>query len=274
MSASSSSPVSVGKNPEGVAAGDFNGDGFIDFAVVNSNDNSISILLADGSGGFTAAGTTYATGDQPVAIVAGDFNGDGKLDLAVLNNNDGNIGILLGKGDGTFNTQLAYNLSPSDDPVALTTGDFNGDGILDLAVAGSHHNSVYIMLGNGAGAFPVANVSQINVGNSPASVVAGDFNGDGNLDFAVANQSANSISVMLGGGDGSTFTNASGSPISTGGGTTPTALVTTDFNADGKLDLAVTESGAKSVGIFKGNGDGTFTAQAISPASRRLQCGR
>jgi hypothetical protein len=267
MSAGSTSPVAVGKNPEALAAGDFNSDGFIDFAVVNSNDNTISVLLANGSGGFTATGTTYATGNQPVAIVAGDFNGDGKLDLAVLNSNDRRIGILLGNGDGTFNTQSTYALSPSDTPVAIAIGDFNGDGILDLAVAGNNHNSVYIMLGDGTGAFPVANVSQINVGNSPASVVAGDFNGDGNLDFAVANQSADSISVMLGGGDGSTFTNAFRSPISTGGGTTPTALVTTDFNADGKLDLAVTDSGAKSVGIFKGNGDGTFTAEPIPPAT-------
>ena len=79
------SPIAVGNKPQSVVAGDFNGDGFIDLAVLNSSDKNISILTGDGTGKFTATSATYATGYGPVALVTADFNGDGKLDLAVAN---------------------------------------------------------------------------------------------------------------------------------------------------------------------------------------------
>ena len=169
----------------------------------------------------------------------------------------------MGRSNGRFKSQVTYSLGSS--PTAIATGDFNGDGIQDLAVAAG--NNVYVMLGDGSGAFPSAKVSQITVGSGPTSVVAGDFNRDGNLDFAVTNKTDNTVSVMLGAGNGSTFNQASGSPISTGTSTSPAALVTADFNGDGKLDLAVAESGLNRVDIFKGNGDGTFSLQPSSIAT-------
>src|SRR5882757_7091057 len=245
--AGSNSPVTVGNNPQDVAAGDFDGDGFIDLAVLNANDKNISILKGDGSGGFAALTTNPAVGNGAVAIVTGDFNGDGKLDLAVANGSDGTVSILLGKGDGTFNAQVPYSLLilfliPTA-PTALAINDFNGDGIPDIAVSGTSlvGNLVAILQGNDTGAFTDVTPLGISVDTGPSSIVVGDFNGDDNLDFAVTNKSANSISVMLGGGNGTTFNQASGSPISTGSGT-PIALVAADLNADGKLDLAVAES--------------------------------
>ncbi|HEU5340294.1 beta strand repeat-containing protein [Edaphobacter sp.] len=270
--AGSTSPVTVGNGPDGVAAGDFNGDGLIDLAVLNGNKKTISILIGDGAGGFTASGTTYATGNSPVAIVATDFNGDGKLDLAVANSADGTISILLGNGDGTFKNQAVYTLPNlllvGTTPTALAVGDFNGDGIPDIAVAGSILvGTVDIMQGDGTGAFSAPFLLSAAVGNGPSSIVVGDFNGDGKLDFAVTNKSSNSISVMLGGGNGTTFNQATGSPISTGSSTSPAALVAADLNGDGKRDLAVVESGKNRIDIFKGKGDGTFTLQPSSLAT-------
>ena len=97
--------------------------------------------------------------------------------------------------------------------------------------------------------------------------MTGDFNGDGNLDFAVANETDNTINVWLGNGSGTTFTAAPGSPFTTGTGTAPAAIAAADFNGDGHLDLAVAESNKKRVDIFKGNGDGSFTLQAGSLAT-------
>ena len=265
--AGSTSPVGVGNSPQGVAAGDFDGDGFIDLAVVNSGDDNISILIGDGAGGFTASATKYATGDKPIAIVAGDFNGDGNLDLATANANDGTISILLGNGDGTFKPRSTYSLPNiasviNTTPTDIAIGDFNGDGIPDLIVSGTYLNGVVdVMLGDGTGAFPSANLTQVTVGNGPSSVAVGDFNGDGKLDFAVTNQSDRTISVMKGSGNGTTFTQFAAA-FSTGAGSSPSSIVAADFNGDGKLDLAVAESGLSRIGVFTGVGNGTFGVQA------------
>jgi len=99
------SPITVGRNPQDIAAGDFNGDGNIDLAVLNSTDDTISILLGNGDGTFTVSRTTRSTGNGPVALVVGDFDGDGNLDLAVANSSDQTVWIRLGNGDGTFGGQ-------------------------------------------------------------------------------------------------------------------------------------------------------------------------
>src|SRR2546427_5557743 len=93
--------------------------------------------------------------------------------------------------------------------------------------------------------------SYVRAGSSPASVVAGNFNGDGKLDLAVANAGSNNVSMLLGNGDG-TF-----KPALNSGVLGPGSLAVGDFNGDGKLDLAVTNAG---VSILLGNGDGAFRA--------------
>jgi hypothetical protein len=100
------SPIAVGNKPQSVVAGDFNGDGFIDLAVLNATDKNISILTSNGAGKFTASSTKYATGNGPVALAVADFDGDGNLDLAVANSTDSTVSILLGNGNGTFNTRV------------------------------------------------------------------------------------------------------------------------------------------------------------------------
>jgi Flp pilus assembly secretin CpaC len=105
--------------------------------------------------------------------------------------------------------------------------------------------------GNSSATFPR---TDFNVGHSPSAVVVGDFNGDGKLDLAVANQGDNTVSILLGNGDG-TF--QAQSTFATGLG--PDAIVAADFNGDGKLDLAVANLTDNGISILSGNGDGTFT---------------
>ena len=100
LTAAASSPFTVGSGPFSVAAGDFNGDGKPDMAVANINANTLTIMLNNGSGGFTTS--TVSVGTSPYAVVVGDFNNDGKQDLAVSNAGDGTVSVLLGNGSGGF----------------------------------------------------------------------------------------------------------------------------------------------------------------------------
>lgn len=103
----------TGRGPSAVVVADFNGDGVLDLAVANEQDNTVSILLGVPGGTFEPE-KSYASGSSPLGLVAADFNGDGKLDLAVMNScgdctvSPNTITILLGNGDGTFQTSGDY----------------------------------------------------------------------------------------------------------------------------------------------------------------------
>jgi hypothetical protein len=243
--------VPVGNDPDAVVAGDFTGNGTLDVAVANANDNTVSILLGNGDGTFQSA-VNYPAGNDPVAMVAGDFNGDGKLDLAVVNGGAyGTVSILLGNGDGTFQSPASYTVG--DSPAAIAVGDFRGDGHLDLAVANSASDNVSVLIGNGDGTFQPA--VYYPVGYDPTEIVAGDFTGDGRLDLAVTVKVGlftGDLSVLLNNGGG-TFRPAGEYPI--GGDTL--AIVAGDFSANGRLDVALADQSG-FLYVLLGNGDGTF----------------
>ena len=243
-------------SPTSLAVGDFNGDGIPDLAV---SEFGVNILLGNGDGTFRAG--VLAPGFLPYIefFAVGDFNGDGKLDLAVAYCNDtfptsqpGAVEILLGNGDGTFNL-AAGSPATGNTPTAIATGDFNGDGNLDLTIANGSSNTVTILLGNGNGTFTAA--ASPATGNSPSSLAVGDFNGDGKPDLAVTNATDNTVTILLGNGDG-TF-KAAASPVT---GSRPSAIAAGDFNGNGKEDLAAANAAGNTITILLGNGDGTFTA--------------
>jgi hypothetical protein len=214
------------------------------------------------STGFTTAtGSAPATGAEPFSIAVGDFNGDGIADLATANRNSYNVTVLLGNGSGGFTPSPASPVAAGAAPLSVAVGDFNGDGIPDLATANSLGNNVSVLLGDGLGGFIPALGSPFATGVGPTSVAVGDFNGDGSQDLAIAN-GAGSVTVLLGDGTGG-FTAAAGSPFAAGPG--PFFVAVADFNGDGKQDLAVADYGCTTVTVLLGDGAGGFTAAPGSP---------
>ena len=144
----------VGSLPNSVATGDFNGDCVTDLATANYFNN-LSVLLGVGDGTF-AAQVLYPAGDGPRSVTTGDFNKDGFNDLATANFSDGelyldNVSVLLGVGDGTFAAQAKYTVA--DSPRSVTTGDFNGDGFIDLATTRYFGGKVTVLLNQSSGGF-------------------------------------------------------------------------------------------------------------------------
>jgi hypothetical protein len=254
--------------PSGIVAGDFNRDGLLDLAVVNTcgaqtpcfpqaapvGPGSVTILLGNGDGTFTASPAQLATGNTPYAIAAADLNGDGILDLVVANSTGNTLSLFMGNGDGTF-TPASASPATGNSPMALAIGDFNNDGFLDIAVANSIDNTVSILLNQNcpsvapaACAFAPAPVSP-PVDAGPIAIATGDLNGDGFLDLVVADASANTVTVLLGNDTGAFAAVAppQNSPnFSTG--TAPDGVVVADFNQDGRLDIITSNrSGSYSV---------------------------
>jgi len=256
----------TGKGPWGVAVGDFNKDGNADLVVTNATAGTISILLGNGDGTFQAH-VDYNSGFDPVSVVVADLDKNGNQDVAVACNvntthngaNVGVISVLLGHGDGTFNNQLQFY--PAPNPVSIVAADFNNDGFLDLAVAGQG-NTVSVLLSNGnAGSWNMLAPVNYATAAFPTGVAAGKFNGDNNIDLAVSAGNGNTVSVLLGNGDG-TFQ----PQIGYGAGDIPYGVIAADFNGDSRTDLVVANSGGNSVSVILGNGDGTFQTRIDYPA--------
>ena len=250
--------------PRAAAVADVNGDGKPDIVVANYNSGTVSVLLGNGDGTFQPTVVYNLGGYNPNGLVIADVNGDGKPDLVVWGSwNSPGVAVLLGSGDGTFLPAVTYDVGagPAFD---VAIADVNGDGKPDLIVAvwytpTDSYGYVAVLLGNGDGTFLPAATYRAGLG--PNSVAAADVNGDGIPDLLVANSgpASNTVSVLLGNGDG-TFQPA----VSYGsGGSLPQSIAVADVNGDNKPDLIVAnlgggDNGDGAVGVLLGNGDGTF----------------
>jgi hypothetical protein len=202
----------VGVKPQSVVAADL-GNGQLDLVVANHDSRDVSVLRGNGDGTFQPAQTTidvkfqdaFGNQSQPFALNADDFNGDGKPDVLLgqfvgFDVGESFVTVLRGNGDGTFQAPIHTDLV--SESFGLAVGDFNGDGKLDFASADSGVTSslvpfpVHVFLGNGDGTFARDNLFPTG-GAGAFGVAAGDFNGDGRPDLAVASTFSNEVRVLL-----------------------------------------------------------------------------
>src|ERR1700685_2502557 len=280
----SSEPTTAGNGYQtsvGIASGDFNGDGKVDYVVGNTyafgqTEGNISVFISIGDGTLKP-GVNYGsalTKFQFQFVAVGDFNGDGNLDIAATDALNGGVQIFLGKGDGTFTLGSTY---PTDTGTYTTLGivaaDLNGDGKTDLAVVNNSSTgtsgSVGILINDGKGGFnPVVNYSTGSTSATLATeITAADVNGDKNLDLIVPQYGGatpgTTVLIFLGKGDG-TFPTSKSTTV----GYNPYNAAIGDINGDGKVDLAVTIDDQTSnhnqgIAVALGNGDGTFKTPTL-----------
>jgi hypothetical protein len=288
----------VGKNPSALAANSLTGGTLPDLAVINRNDNSISILQNNDSGNFIPVSTSplqLAKNELgPVAMASGILRNDSTkfsttqpADLVVVNSDSNNVSILLGdsnssrQANGSFTEAPGSPLGAGQGPSSVVVADFNGDGFLDIAVANRGDDSISVFAGKGDGTFAEFPGSPFKLPQNhavsekgPIAMASGNFqnktldNGAAEVDLAVLNQTSNNVTILLTSVDkhgNVTLTEATGSPIAVG--SSPVAIASGDLNADGVLDLAVVNQGDNSVTILVGSAslDGTFTEPQGSP---------
>ncbi len=237
---------------------DLNGDGAKDVVTNDASGAMYQVLLGNSNGTLKAA-VTYA-GAGVVGVTAADTNGDNIQDL-IFAGADGwaAVAVALGNGNGTFKVPLYYaaGVIPND----VASGDFNGDGIIDLAAANSlgGASGISLLMGNGDGTFlaPVTHPG----GSTISQVGVADITGDGVPDIIGVDNGGNGIrsyvtnAITTYTGQGTFQTRAS---YSTGAGTGPVGIVLNDFNLDGVSDAATIDRTTSSVSVLLGSSDGSF----------------
>ncbi len=272
----------VDAKPIALAIGAVNGDASPDVITANTGigfnqGGTFSVLRNKGDGTYlVSAPLPEAANAQPDAVAVGDLNGDGIPDLVVANFNTNTVSVYLATAPGVYAAPVVYSITDlgghGNGPVSVTLANLTGNpNQLDIITA-DRDGYVSVLANNGSGSF--AQAVTFAVGNNPTQVVAGKFDGSGNVSLAVSHngagaaQTARGVTLLLGNGN-RTF--QAGQEIAAAANVAATALVAGNFisTAPGApLDLAVANDATSSVILLQNNGSGVFTQQgsfAVGP---------
>jgi hypothetical protein len=242
---------------------DFNGDGFLDFAVGNITGNSMSVFLGNGSGGFAPA-VTYPADQSPRGLSVLDLNGDSWPDIVTANRRGNNLSIFLNNGDGTFadRDDVQANI---DGEVSCVAADINEDGIIDLFVGSFNSEEIAVMLGDGEGGFEFA--SKKSSGGNNWMITAGDIDNDSHVDVVTAKHNRAQFAVLFNDGNGNLS-----DPVSYSVGQAPLAVDVGDIDGDGDLEVVTSNFSGGNWTIYENNGSGGFINPRTLPANVAGSC--
>ena len=235
-------------------AADMDGDGDQDLVVSNypeSGGPNLYVLTNDGAGNFTVGGVNVS-GNSPSGLALGDFDNDGDMDAAFGMHHSSVWRVLTNDGSGNLSVTASYGLSAVE---GIETGDFNGDGWIDVVATNLNANRAVFYFNDGTGSF-VQNQDISTGGEYPPFMRAGDFDGDGDLDVVVTHQTSNDLTLLENDGTG-TFSFGQSYPL---GDSVVGQFTAADWNGDGVLDMVAT-----------GNEDnGTSKLFVISPVTSQV----
>ncbi|QDU69176.1 FG-GAP repeat domain-containing protein [Engelhardtia mirabilis] len=245
----------------GIAAADFDEDGFDDLAATlgSSSSNQVRIFRSSGNGSFTLLNTVLA-GSFPISVEPADFDEDGHVDLAVASNVSGGLRVFLGNGDGTFGAALSLGGTNCTD---VAVGDYNGDGHRDLVM--TQYSGTRLWHGLGNGSF----VSDGSVASSALTqgVAMGDLNGDGRDDIATVELYTDLMRVVLSKPGGGFF-----SSVSYDLGGFPNDVRIADVNGDGIGDVIAVAQDNDAVSVWLGLGGGALGGKTNIAAGPQPTC--
>ena len=241
----------AGSHPISVFCANLNGDIYLDLAVADFGDSSVTILMNNGNGTYDFSGN-YPVGIYPRSVFCADFDQDGDLDLATANNGSYNVSVMMNYGNGTFSPPENYMVGIN--PTSLFCVDLDGDDDIDIAVTNGGSNNVTILRNQGNGIFSDT-VYYLNVGASPVSIFGADMDGDGDMDLAVADQGCDSISILMNYGNGY-FQSA----VNYVAGYGPSSIFCADLDNDSDMDVAVVNQYGNTVRIFGNAGNGSLSS--------------
>ncbi len=243
-----------------LAIGEVTGDDIPDL-VAPDGSNTVWIYPGLGNGTFGLPSSVIAGTDLGKVLLQ-DVNADGDLDMILASNTF--VAVLFSNGDGTF--QAARNYSTPIRPTWFASGDFDGDGDIDIVATTNNpypddlDGAVTLLVNDGSGVFRID--PTVAVGRGPASLRAADFGADGRLDFAVLSTRDSQVNVVYGNGDG-TFQAVRLSVFVPAAPYSPAAKG--DFDEDGRLDLAASYGGG--FGVLSSIGGGAFAQGPIYPSA-------
>ena len=208
--------------------------------------------------------TVIPVGHGPGSVAIADVNHDGKLDILVANTVDGTVDVLLGDGKEHFTRAAGSPFPCGKSPNDIATGDFNGDGNLDLVIANTETPYLTILLGDGKGGFAPSPHSPFDTHSFPHvhGIAVADFNRDGKLDVVTDSWGHDQILMFLGDGQGNLL--LPGQAFKTGKRPYQ-RLRSADFNKDGKPDVVTTDLDQNAVSILLGDGKGGLHDAPGSP---------
>ncbi len=181
-----------------------------------------------------------------------DLDGDRFNDFVVTNEATDDVRVFRNDGTGRYADFSVVPLPDGSVPSPLESGDFNGDGHLDVAVANLGNDRVSVLLGDGAGGFPTG--ASYPAGMNVRGLAVLDADGDGHDDLLTGHLGAGTVAVLRGVPDG-TFAAPALVPVA---GVTPHGLAVADFDEDGRLDAALADFGGEAVVILRADGVGSF----------------
>jgi hypothetical protein len=245
-----------------IATADFDGDGAPDVAMADPGADRVSVMRNEGGGALGAPEDYALTGAGPREIAVADIDGDGANDLLTADATSASVSVLFNDGFGRFLAPIRFETPGSvTNEASFATGDFNGDGWVDVALANWQDAELHILLNQSDGT--LAAVARHPTGGSyPSAVAAADLNQDGALDLAVSNLYGDNVAVFSNRGDGS-FDSPTIYLLHL---RQPWRMIATDMNSDGAADLVLANSFSNDLSILENQGGGLFGPIETYPA--------